>query len=125
MKKINLDEILLIHEQMIDTFGGTNGIRDKRLLESAIQSPYHTYSGIDIFNSIEEKAARLGFGIIYNHPFIDGNKRTGIHCMLLLLLINDINLDYSQKELWEIALKIANNGTYDDLLKWIKNHKII
>lgn len=64
MKKINLDEILLIHEQMIDTFGGTNGIRDKRLLEPAIQSPYHTYSGIDIFNSIEEKAARLGFGII-------------------------------------------------------------
>lgn len=123
MKKINLDEILLIHEQMIDTFRGTNGIRDKKLLESAIQSPYHTYSGIDIFNSIEEKAARLGFGIIKNHPFIDGNKRTGIHCMLLLLLINDIDLNYSQKELWEIALKIAHNGTYEDLLEWIESHK--
>lgn len=124
MKKINKKLVLAIHHQLITEFGGTQGIRDENLLESALESPYQSFFQNDLYNSIEEKAARLGYGIICNHPFLDGNKRTGIHCTLLLLLINEIKLEYTQKELWQIALHIAHEGTYEELLQWIDSHKI-
>lgn len=124
MKKINKKLVLAIHHQLITEFGGTQGIRDENLLESALESPYQSFFQNDLYNSIEEKAARLGYGIIRNHPFLDGNKRTGIHCTLLLLLINEIKLEYTQKELWQIALHIAHEGTYEELLQWIDSHKI-
>lgn len=124
MKKINKKLVLAIHHQLITEFGGTQGIRGETLLESALESPYQSFFQNDLYNSIEEKAARLGYGIIRNHPFLDGNKRTGIHCTLLLLLINEIKLEYTQKELWQIALHIAHEGTYEELLQWIDSHKI-
>jgi len=74
--------------------------------------------------SIQQKAVRLGFGLIMNHPFIDGNKRIGTHVMLTMLALNGIELDYTQKELYEVILDIASGKTsYEELLKWVLDHE--
>lgn len=118
-------QILMLHSQLIKETGGIDGIRDEGLLESALNAPFQSFSGVESYPSIEQKAARLGFGIIKNHAFLDGNKRIGAHAMLVFLLLNDIELDYSQEELIEIVLKVAaSEATFDGLLAWIISHKI-
>ena len=103
---------------------GSTGVRDEGLLESALATPYQEFAGMSNFPTIEEKAARLGFGIIKNHPFIDGNKRTGAHIMLLLLCMNGINLEYTQDGLIEVVLHVASGeSSFDDLRNWIYEHK--
>jgi len=125
MRKISLSQVLLIHGRLIIDSGGTDGLRDVGLLESAMAAPYQEFAGVSNYPSCEEKAARLGFGIINNHPFLDGNKRTGAHIMLLLLQINGIFLEYTQKELIEIILSAADGkADYHSLLTWITEHKI-
>ena len=123
MRKISKAQVLLVHERLLNQSGGSTGIRDEGLLESALAAPYQEFAGISNYPTIEEKAARLGFGIIKNHPFIDGNKRTGAHIMLLLLCINGINLDYTQEELIEIILQVASGeSSFEDLRNWIEKH---
>lgn len=123
MRKISKAQVLLVHERLLNQSGGSTGIRDEGLLESALAAPYQEFAGISNYPTIEEKAARLGFGIIKNHPFIDGNKRTGAHIMLLLLCINGINLDYTQEELIEIILQVASGeSSFEDLSNWIEKH---
>ena len=123
MRKISKAQVLLVHERLLKQSGGSTGIRDEGLLESALAAPYQEFAGISNYPTIEEKAARLGFGIIKNHPFIDGNKRTGAHIMLLLLCINGINLDYTQEELIEIILQVASGkSNFEDLRNWIEKH---
>ena len=123
MRKISKAQVLLVHERLLNQSGGSTGIRDEGLLESALAAPYQEFAGISNYPTIEEKAARLGFGIIKNHPFIDGNKRTGVHIMLLLLCINGINLDYTQEELIEIILQVASGeSSFEDLRNWIEKH---
>ncbi|MBQ7496383.1 MAG: type II toxin-antitoxin system death-on-curing family toxin [Selenomonas sp.] len=124
MRKISKAQVLLVHERLLAQSGGSTGVRDEGLLESALATPYQEFAGMSNFPTIEEKAARLGFGIIKNHPFIDGNKRTGAHIMLLLLCINGINLDYTQDELIEVVLHVASGeSSFDDLRNWIYEHK--
>lgn len=120
MKMFTIEQILKIHSNLIEETGGTDGLRDKALLESAIAAPFASYAGVELFPTIEEKAARLGYGIISNHPFIDGNKRIGIHLMLLFLLVNGIVLEYEQKELVDLTLGIAE-GTVKikNVIDWI------
>lgn len=125
MIRLSKNQILMLHSQLIEETGGTDGIRDEGLLESALNAPFQSFSGVESYPSIEQKAARLGFGIIKNHAFLDGNKRIGAHAMLVFLLLNDIELDYSQEELVEIVLKVAaSEATFDGLLAWIISHKI-
>ncbi|MGB4610476.1 MAG: Fic family protein [Saccharofermentanales bacterium] len=83
--KLSKDDIIFIHAEYIKMFGGLDGIRDETLLESAIESPYQTFDGMMLYEDPIERIARLGFNIIKNHPFIDGNKRTGMATMLALL----------------------------------------
>ena len=124
MKKISKRQVLLLHAQLIAQSGGSSGIRDEGLLESALEAPFQEFAGISNYPSIEEKAARLGYGIIQNHPFIDGNKRIGAHVMMALLYINGIQLIYRQEELIEIILAAAaGNSEYRALLQWIKQHE--
>lgn len=124
MKKISKRQVLLLHAQLIAQSGGSSGIRDEGLLESALEAPFQEFAGISNYPSIEEKAARLGYGIIQNHPFIDGNKRIGAHVMMALLYINGIQLIYRQEELIEIILAVAaGNSEYRALLQWIKQHE--
>lgn len=118
-------QVLQMHSQLIEQFGGEAGIRDEALLDSALQSPFQTFDGEDLFPSVQAKAARLGYGLIKNHCMIDGNKRIGAHSMLVLLALNEIELKYTQKELYEMILEVASGEKeYDDLLEWVLEHQL-
>lgn len=125
MIKFSKEQVLKLHNQLIDESGGEYGIRDEGLLESALNTPFQSFDNRDLYVTTQAKAARLGYGIIKNHPFIDGNKRSGTHIMLLFLYFNNIELDYSQGELSDFILKIASGeAKYEDLLNWIIQHQI-
>jgi len=124
MKKLTKEQILLLHSELIYAHGGGDGIRDENLLDSAIAAPFQAFDGQSMFPSIQQKAVRLGFGLIMNHPFIDGNKRIGAHVMLTMLAMNGIELEHTQKELYEIILKVAaSEATYEELLDWVLDHE--
>lgn len=117
-------QIIMLHTQLIKATGGTNGIRDYGLLESALIAPFHSFAETDMFPSIQQKAARLCYGLVKNHAFIDGNKRIGAHAMLVFLALNKIELDYTQEELISIILNIASSEcNFNDLLDWIIEHQ--
>ena len=125
MRILNKQQILTLHEMLIEQSGGSPEIRDEGLLESALNAPFQSFGNTELYPSLLEKAARLGFGLIKNHPFVDGNKRIGTHAMLSFLNINNAELDYSDKELTSLILGIAA-GEYDDkhLLNSLHQHLI-
>lgn len=124
MKSLTKNQIILLHEKLIERTGGLTGVRDENLLEAAIAAPYQTFGGRDLFPSVIEKAARLGFGLASNHAMIDGNKRIGALAMLTVLRINGYELSFTQNELETIFLQIASSEkSYEDLLHWIKTHE--
>ena len=118
-------QILMLHSQLISQTGGIDGVQDEALLESAVGAPFQSFGDQDIYPSIQQKAARLCFGLVKNHAFLDGNKRIGAHAMLVFLALNKIELKYTQTELSNIILEIASGEkSFDDLLKWIITHQI-
>lgn len=123
MKVLTKRQILLLHSALIRQSGGSDGIRDEGLLDSAVSTPFQTFADQELYPSLLEKAARLGFGLICNHPFIDGNKRIGTHAMLVFLDINQITLSYEDDDLIETILRVAS-GTldYNGLLGWLQEH---
>ena len=101
------------------------GVKDEGMLESAINAPFQTFDGVDMYPTIQHKAARLCFGIVKNHPFVDGNKRIGAHAMLVFLELNGFDLKYSQTELYDIIMRVAAGKiNLNDLLNWIILHQI-
>lgn len=123
MKILKKRQILLLHSVLIAESGGSDGIRDEGLLDSAVNTPFQTFSGQDLYPTVLEKAVRLGFGLIRNHPFIDGNKRIGTHAMLVFLNLNSITLSYEDDELISTILSVASGEmNADGLLKWIQQH---
>ena len=124
MKLLTKEQVFVLHRELILAHGGSDGVRDENLLDSAIAAPFQSYGSEYMFPTIQHKAARLGFGLIMNHPFIDGNKRVGAHMMLMLLAMNGIELEYTQKELYEIILKVAaSKASFEDLLEWVLDHE--
>ena len=124
MKKLSKEQILMLHSALIEEFGGSEGVRDFNLLESALESPFQSFNGEDLYFSVQAKATRLGYGLIKNHCMIDGNKRIGAHSMLVFLSINGIELKYTQKEFYETILAVADGSLdYDGLLKWVMEHQ--
>ena len=122
---INLDttDVLLLHKMIFKKTEGTPGVRDIGVLESSIYHAYATFEEKDLYPSIEEKAARQAYGIIRNHPFIDGNKRTGLLLMLVFLELNNIRLKFSQSELVKLGTEIADGKLKSsDITKWIIRH---
>lgn len=118
-------QVLALHSQLIAETGGSDGVRDDTLLESALNAPFQSFDGVDAFPSIQQKAARLGYGLIKNHAFVDGNKRIGAHVMLVFLALNRIEIEYTQPELTDVILKIAADELdFNDLLKWIIEHQM-
>ena len=116
-------EVIKLHEKLITATGGSPGIRDIGLLESAVLGCYQTFGGQDLYPTVVEKAARMAYAVCKNHPFIDGNKRTAIASMLVILCMNDIFLLYDQKELVTLGLGIADGSIdYEDIVAWIKTH---
>ena len=101
------------------------GIRDQGLLDSALNTPFVTFGGRYLYPSLQAKAAQLGFGLVSNHPFVDGNKRTGAHAMLVFLAVNGLELSYTQQELADIILQVAaGEKGYEDLLAWLLSHQM-
>ena len=125
MIKISKEKVLLLHQLMAEATGGGVGVRDEGLLESAIEGCYATFGGEELYPTKEEKAARLGYSLISNHAFVDGNKRIGVYIMLTFLEINGIKIEASNEEIISLGLSVAD-GTmkYEEILAWIKSHKI-
>ena len=124
MKKLSKKQILMLHTQLIQQTGGSDGVRDYNLLDSALENPFQSFVGEDLYPTIQAKAARLGYGLIKNHCMIDGNKRIGTHSMLVFLALNGIELKYMQKELYETILDVAAGKIeYEDLLQWVLDHQ--
>jgi death-on-curing protein len=121
MIRLYKDDILNLYKLMALETGGTVGIREESLLESALEMPFQTFLGEELYPTMLEKAARLGYGLVANHPFIDGNKRIGVFSMLVFLDVNEINIEFTDDELVDLTLKLAD-GTYkfDELLTILK-----
>ena len=118
MIKLEEKDVLVLYRILTDKAGGTVGIRDKGMMLSALEAPYQTFAGYELFPSLIEKAARLGYGLVANHPFVDGNKRIGVFVMLVFLKLNSIDLTFSDEEIIDMALNTASGlYKYEDILK--------
>ena len=115
-----LSEVMAIHDIAIEKFGAAVGIRDENILESALTQPFQTCDGRDLHPSAVEKACRYAFGVVSDHPFIDGNKRTGTALMGAYLKMSGIDFQPSRKELLWAMLKVADGTlSYDGLVAWV------
>lgn len=124
MIKFSKEKVLLLHQIMAEATGGSAGVRDDALLESAIESAYATFDGQELYPSKEEKAAKFGFSLISNHAFVDGNKRIGMYIMLSFLDINGVKLDATNEDVVSLGLSVADGSAkYNEILKWINEHK--
>jgi len=114
MKMISKEHILLLHKILVKHTGGADGLRDDGLLESALAAPFVAFGGVEFCPTVQSKAARLCFGIVKNHPFVDGNKRIGVLAMLTFLEINDIFLNCDDNELIKLGLELADGAIEED-----------
>lgn len=117
------DDVIAIHSVVIKRSGGTDGLRDRSILESAIAAPMQTFDGEDLYPTVIEKISRLGYGLAANHAFFDGNKRIGAMVTQLMLKWNEYELWLNPGELSDLFIAIAaGSKTESDLLQWIKAH---
>lgn len=124
MRVLTKEQILLLHSELIKEFGGSDGLRDEGLLDSALAAPFQAFGGEEMLVTLQQKAARLGFGLVKNHPFVDGNKRIGAHAMLMFLAMNGIELAYTQSDLSDMILKVAAGAVgLEGLVDWIRKHE--
>ena len=125
MIKFSKDKVKLLHQLISEETGGTIGVRDEGLLESALEGAFATFDGQDLYPSKEEKGARLGYTLISNHAFVDGNKRIGMYVMLTFLEVNGIRLEATNEEVAETGLAVAAGEMgYKDLLDWVIDHRM-
>lgn len=124
MIKFTKEKVLLLHKMLAEATGGSVGVRDEGLLDSALESAFAGFGDKEFYPTKEEKGARLGFALISNHAFVDGNKRIGVYVMLAFLEMNGIRISCSDDDLVRIGLSVAD-GTmgYEDLLQWVVDHK--
>jgi len=122
--KLTLKQVKAIHHIQIETFGGIDGIRDEGLLESAIESPFQTFDGVMLYEDLIERIARVVFNIIKNHPFLDGNKRTGIAVLMIMSDLYDIEIEASDEEYIELGLRITALSDHHEIVDWINDHII-
>ncbi len=112
-----------IHKEIIKNTGGSYGIRNKEALEGSLKIPFQTFDNKELYPSIEEKAAKLLESIIKNHPFVDGNKRTGYVLLKIFLEEHNREIKASEKEKYEFIMDIAKGKiSYQNIVKWIKEH---
>ena len=97
MIRLTKEQVLMLHTQLIESTGGCDGIRDEGLLDSALESPFQSFIGEVLYPSVQAKAARLCYGLVKNHAMMDGNKRIGVHAMLVFLAVNGYELNYMRK----------------------------
>lgn len=125
MIKFSKEKVLLLHQLIAQETGGSIGVRDEGLLESALEAAFSTFGGQELYPSKEEKGARIGFSLISNHAFVDGNKRIGVYVMLTFLEVNGIRLDCTNEDVVHVGLSVADGSMgYDELLSWVREHRI-
>jgi death-on-curing protein len=123
---ISINDILVLHEKSINDFGGSHGIRDVGLLESAIARPFQTFGGEDLYPTTFEKAAALAESLIINHPFVDGNKRTGMLAMVSLLINDQYQLNASSDDLYNFVINISTGAlSFDGIVEWLKANTVM
>lgn len=125
MIRFSKEKVLLLHKLIAEETGGSVGLRDEGLLESALESAFSGFGGQEFYPTKEEKGARIGYALISNHAFVDGNKRIGVYIMLTFLEVNGIRMSYTDEELVRIGLGVADGSVdYEALLTWVRNHRI-
>ena len=125
MIKFSKDKVLLLHQLIAQETGGSIGVRDEGLLESALEVAFSSFGGEEFYPSKEEKGARLSYNLISNHAFVDGNKRIGMYIMLIFLEVNGIHMDCTNDEVSTVGLAVASGEMdYDQLLDWVRNHRL-
>lgn len=123
MIKFSKEKVLLLHRLIAEETGGSIGVRDEALLESALESAFAGFGDREFYPTKEEKGARLGYTLISNHAFVDGNKRIGMYIMLTFLEVNGIRMDCTNEEVYQTGMSIADGSMgYEALLMWVKNH---
>ena len=118
-------QVLLLHKAIYDRYGGSFGVRDEGLLDSALEAPFLTFGGQDLYPGDMDKIVRFGYGLIGNHPFHDGNKRIGALALLTLLELNGYLINTTDKELSDVIYAVASGSdgkSYEDLLSWVNDH---
>ena len=125
MIKFSKEKVLLLHQLIAEETGGSVGVRDEGLLESALETAFSRFGGQEFYPTKEEKGARLGYNLISNHAFVDGNKRIGVYVMLTFLEVNGIRLDCTNEDVVKIGLGVADGSMdYEALLAWVREHQI-
>lgn len=123
--QFTLQDIYELHTQLEDTFVLSPGVRDEKLLASAVNTPFQTFMGNDLYPSISDKAAQLCYGIANNHPFTDGNKRTALHSMYVYLIINGYDITATQQDVENLIINVAaGNMTNVELAHWLRENTI-
>ena len=123
MIRLTKQQVILLHKEIIAASGGSSEIRDDGLLDSALNAPFQTFSGTELYPTILEKAARLGYSLIKNHAFVDGNKRIGAHTMLVFLALNNIEVEYEDNDFTQLILGVAAGEiSAEQLLAWLQSH---
>lgn len=121
----DFEQVIKLHSSLVSKTGGIEGIRDKNLLDTALKSPFQTFDGKELYPDIFDKASQLCYSLIENHPFLDGNKRIGLHLTLLFLKLNGNVVQYSQRELIDFGLNIASGKmNKDEIKKWLVEHTL-
>ena len=123
MIKFSKEKVLLLHQLIAEETGGAVGLRDEALLESALEGAFAGFGEQEFYPTKEEKGARLGYTLISNHAFVDGNKRIGMYIMLTFLEVNGVHMDCTNEEVADTGFRVAA-GTmgYEELLAWVKDH---
>ncbi len=125
MIKFSKEKVLLLHQLIAQETGGSIGVRDEGLLESALENAFSGFGGEEFYPTKEEKGARLGYSLISNHAFVDGNKRIGVYVMLTFLEVNCIHLDCTNEDVVNIGLGVADGSMdYEALLAWVREHRV-
>ena len=123
--QLTVQDIYELHRELEDAFVLSSGVRDKNLLASAVNTPFQTFMGNDLYPSIYDKAAQLCYGIANNHPFTDGNKRTALHSMYVYLIINGYDITATQQDVENLIINVATgNMTNTELAEWLRENTI-
>ncbi len=124
MIRFSKEKVLLLHKLLAEATGGGVGVRDEALLDSALEAAYAGFGEKEFYPTKEEKGARLGYALISNHAFVDGNKRIGVYVMLSFLEMNGIKIACTDGELVHIGLSVADGSMkYEELLQWVLDHR--
>ncbi len=124
MIRLTQNKVMALHRLLAEETGGETGLRDESLLNSALNAPFQTFDGKELYETIEEKGARLGYSLIKNHAFLDGNKRIGILVLMVFLEVNGVPLRPTPEELTRVTLDVASGELgYEELLAWVVEKK--